>query len=47
MKASELRIGNWVNLPTTNGSDSFYQIDQKDFCSDYNTSMGIEVMNPI
>ena len=47
MKANEFRIGNWVNQPTADNSDSFHQITKGDFASDYNSSIDIECHLPI
>jgi len=47
MKASELRIGNWVKVPTTDGSDVFTQIEPSNFCHEWNSEISIESYNPI
>jgi len=47
MKASELRIGNWVKVPTTDGSDVFTQIEPSNFCHDCNAGISIEFLEPV
>jgi hypothetical protein len=47
MKASEPRIGNWVKVPTTDGSDVFTQIEPSNFCHDCNAGISIESYCPI
>jgi hypothetical protein len=47
MKANELRIGNWVSYPTTDGSISPTQIELSSFAYDYNASIHIESYLPI
>lgn len=47
MKASELRIGNLVKVPTTDGSDVFTQIEPSNYCHEWNSEISIESYNPI
>lgn len=47
MNASELRIGNWVKVPTTDGSDVFTQIEPSNYCHEWNSEISIESYNPI